>query len=240
MSTLAAAILVAMEKAAPCGRSNWSVEPVPAAECAATSASCPHAKRSSFYGGWVRKEGVAACTARRAQIASRLAHVLDASERPVEEAAEIVGIAINESGLREDVQMGRGRSERIKPTDPQYDDAGGQGRGPANEACLMQVIPSMAKAYGGAEALLGASDEALDRCFRAGLSQLRWARAMCSTKARTRVLPTGAREDVGVLFATISRYGTGTSCLSDNMGKTSRRVKTVKWMTVIIKAELRK
>lgn len=225
-----AALVLAMEKAAPCGRSAWSVEPVPVAECAPDAAACAGAKRSSFYRGWVRKESAATCKVRR----DKMAHALALEARDAIEAGLVLGIAVNESGLREDVMMGRGRSGRTKRTDKQYDDAGGQGRGPSNEACVMQIIPSMAREYGGAEALLGDSEGALRLCFRAGIAQLRYSRAMCSVRHRIRVLPTGEREDVGPLFATISRYGTGHSCTSENDGKTARRVKTVRWMTAVI------
>jgi hypothetical protein len=226
---LAAAILVAMKLAVPCGNSAWSVEPVPAAECAADAKECPGAKRSSFYRGWVRKESATACEARYSKAAHALASELQGSERAVQEAGLVIGIAVNESGLREDVMVGRGRSG--KPSDD-----GGQGRGPANEACLMQIIPSMAKGYGGADTLVGDSPEALRRCFRAALDQLRWARGMCPRKSRL----VGPGVDVGIMFATIARYGTGLSCISANVGKTARREKTALWMTAVIDREMRK
>jgi hypothetical protein len=240
MSLLAAAILVAMERAVPPGRSAFSVEPVPAAECAPAAASCPNARRSHFYGGWVRQESAETGRHRYSAKAHALALELADSKRPIEEAGLVLGIEVNESGLREDVQMGRGRSGHTKPTDRQFDDAGGQGRGPANEACGMQILPSMATPYGGPTALLGWSPEALRNCYRAALDQLRHARAMCAPKMRTRLLPTGAREDVGPLFATVSMYGVGNSCTSSNAGKTERRVNTVRWVTAVIEHEMRK
>lgn len=219
--TLAEAILVAMELAVPVGRSAWSVEPVPVTECAPEATACPGAKRSSFYGGWVRKESAEAGRARYAKLAAALA----AEAKSPEEAALAVGVAVNESGLREDVMMGRGRSG--KPSDD-----GGQGRGPGNEACVMQILPSMAKAFGGPQALLGDSDEALRRCFRAGLEQLRWARSMCPLRLRG--------PHISPLWATVARYGTGHSCTSPNQGKTARRVRTAEWMTVVIRQQMAK
>lgn len=217
--TLADAILYAMLKAAPVGRSAWSVEPVPSAECAADATACPGAKRSSFYGGWVRKESAEAGLARYRKLAAALA----AEAKDAQEAALALGVAVNESGLREDVMVGRGRSG--KPSDD-----GGQGRGPSNEACVMQILPSMARRHGGPEALLGDSEEALRLCFRAGLEQLRWARVSCPLRLRG--------PSISPLWAQIARYGTGYSCTSSNQGKTVRRVRTVEWLTVVIQRQM--
>ncbi len=232
---LAEAILIAMEKAAPPGKSGWSSERVPVAECAPEARSCPNAKRSSFYGGvWVRRESAPAARVRYKHIATRLALALEGSPDPAGEAGQVIGVMVNESGLREDIQMGRGRSGHTKPTDKQYDDVGGQGRGPSNEACLMQILPSMAAPYGGPEALLGDTDDALDRCLTAGLEQLRYGARMCPRDKR-RV------GDIYVsgLYATISRYGTGSSCTSPNDGKTEKRVQTIGWVTVVIRQALK-
>lgn len=239
MSALAAAIVVAMTKASPPGKSGWSVEPVPVAECSPAAPECPHAKRSTFYGGWVRRETAATARARYARMADALALELADSPDPAGEAGLVVGVAVNESGLREDVEFGRGRNVnglgkngRAVRRDNQ-DDAGGQGRGPSGEVCVMQILPSMARKYGGTEALVGDSENALRRCFRAGIAQLRFARAMCTTKKRS----FGGR-DVGRLYATVARYGTGFSCTSSNDGKTERRVKTAEWVTIVIRNEL--
>jgi hypothetical protein len=224
--SLEAAILVAMQKAAPCGKSAWSVEPVPVTECAPDAASCSGARRSKHYGGWVRQQGSAACTEQRKVAARVLASELSASPQPVLWAGLTLGVAVNESGLREDVLTGRGKNG--KPSDD-----GGQGRGPSGEVCWMQVLPSMAKQFGGAEALVGADEESLRRCFRAGIYQLRWARSACSRSQRML-----GNFDVGPAWATIARYGTGHSCTSANSGKTERRVRTAEWMTVVIQQEL--
>jgi hypothetical protein len=236
---LAAAILIAMKLAVPCGNSAWSVEPVPVAECTADAKKCPGAKRSSFYRGWVRKESAATCEARYAKQARSLASELQGSERAIQEAGLVVGIAVNEGALREDVQFGRGRSGHVKRSDKQHDDAGGQGRGPGNEACWMQILPSMSRSYGGPEALLADTEEARRLCFRAALDQLRAARLSCSSvKKRTRPTPLGP-EVVSPLYAVVSAYGIG-SCASSNQGKTERRVNTILWVTAVIEREMRK
>lgn len=245
LSPLEAAILVALKIAAPPGKAAWtlekeafSVEPVPASECSFYADACPGARRSSFYGAWVRRESKETGEARYAEQARALALELEGSPNAAAEAALVVAIAVNESGLREDVQFGRGRSQRFKGQ-KQHDGAGGFGRGPGNEACWMQILPSMAEAYGGPEALLEDSEEARRRCFRAALAQLRHARAICSSeKKRTRPTPVGT-ETVSRLYATVSLYGTGTSCASSNAGKTEARVKTYGWVRYVIDRELR-
>lgn len=237
---LAEAILVAMEKAAPPGNSGWSVEHVPITECAAErSSSCTRARWSSFYGGWVRRESKETGRERYRKAADALALELEGSGDPAGEAGRVIGVAVNESGLREDIQFGRGRSGRTRKTDKQFDDAGGQGRGPSNEACLMQILPSMAGPFGGTEALLGDSEDALRRCFRAGLAQLRYGRTKCPAAKRIYRGPAGPIT-VSELYATISRYGTGSSCTSSNLGKTEKRERTVQWVTVVIRDALRR
>jgi hypothetical protein len=229
VTPLESAILVAMNLAVPCGKSAWSVEPVPVAECAPDATKCQGARRSSFHGGWVRQQGAEACEAQRKVAARALTAELIGSPQPPLWAGLVLGVAVNESGLREDVLNGRGMNG--KPADD-----GGQGRGPSGEVCWMQILPSMAKRMGYApESLLGESEEALRRCFRAGLFQLRWARSACSRKRRTL-----GGFDVGPAWATIAMYGTGKSCVSNNDGKTERRVRTSEWMTVIIDREIRK
>lgn len=243
-----------MLKAAPPGRAGFtltkeafSVEPVPAAECAPSTPSCPNARRSSFYGTWVRKESEESGAARYRIMATELGleveHSLKAEgtrwgtgdDARAFLAGIALGIQVNESGQREDVVMGRGRSGRVKPTDKQYDDAGGQGRGPSNEACVMQILPRMAAAYGGSEALLGLSHEALSRCYRAGLDQITYSARMCSLEKRRFGDRTVTR-----LYATVSRYGNGFSCTSSNGGKTEARVESASWMIAELRRLLRK
>jgi hypothetical protein len=202
------------------GESHFSVEPVP--ECAGAVA-CEGARWSSFYETWVRQESIATAKARYAVIGEAMSHEVtralcrDSQERPVDGCTPLPGakrwmwadlagftsaIAIMESGLREDVQVGRGRAG--KP-----DDAGGQGRGPANERCAMQIHPREIDS----DALLGTDLEANRRCFRAGIQRIVHARRWCAWRA----------PKVDWMFATASLYGTGTSCVSSNEGKTGKR-----------------
>lgn len=228
---LAEALLIAMEKLAPPGNSVFSVEVVAATECPHRQMKCPDAHWSSFYNAWVRKESKKAAHARYRHMAERLAHVLEGSKDPVGEAGRVLGFSINESGFREDVEFGRVSTK-------QEEKLGllGAGRGPSGEVCVMQILPSMAKKYGTPESFLGDSDEALDRCFQAGLDQIRYADRMCASERSRKIGPM----TMGKLFAVASRYGTGVSCTSGNHGKTQRRVNTVEWVTVLIRSTLPK
>jgi hypothetical protein len=142
--------------------------------------------------------------------------------------AAATAAAIPESGLREDVQMGRGAAK--KPSDD-----GGRGRGPSLEVCFLQLHPREAwrhmdvdpvltpRAKSGdrsaqnelAERLLGDSPEAMRHCFRAGMRALLVSREHCSWAA--------PKEDWD--YAMYSMYGTGASCVSGNNGKTMKRVR---------------
>lgn len=97
--------------------------------------------------------------------------------------------AIWESGLREDIQFGYAPN----------------GRGPDNEACLAQIMPSEIAQFAGwlpreerervyksgkaaehealAQALLGDSPEALDRCFSVAMRALSRSRRSCARQA---------------------------------------------------------
>lgn len=118
-------------------------------------------------------------------------------------AFAIATTAYWESGLREDVQFG-------------YPPAG---RGPANEACLIQVMPDQAPRFAGwlpkaersrvrkpdeleafAQTLLGDSPAALERCLEIGGRALARARSSCRGK--------GLAWDTAMW----SQYGTGKSC----------------------------
>ena len=237
---LADAILAVMLKAVPPGRGGftltrqaYSVELVPTDLCAPEAAECAGARHSKFYGTWVRQESAETGRARYQKMAGRLALLLAESSSPALEAGRVIGVSVNESGLREDVEFGRGRSGRVKPTQAQYDDAGGEGRGPGNEACVMQILPSMAQKFGGPEALLGDSDGAIDRCFSAGLEQLRHGEQMCRSVAKRQVrLPDGSHVTKSLTYAMVSYFGTGSSCTSSNLGKSEARVQTITWVTV--------
>jgi hypothetical protein len=127
---------------------------------------------------------------------------------PVTLAAMSLSVAIPESGLREDVQTGRGRAG--KP-----DDAGGQGRGPSNEACIAQIHPERLRHYGlTADQVLGREPERLKACLRVQMQMLVQARAYCAWRAKTTPWE----------WATVAMYGSGNSCTTSNHGKTSVRV----------------
>jgi hypothetical protein len=81
--------------------------------------------------------------------------------------------------------VGRGWSGR--PSDD-----GGEGRGPANEACVMQIHPKM----GGNEKLLGLDDESVARCFTRALEMIDDSERHCG-RSFERI---------------VSYYATGTYC----------------------------
>jgi len=206
-----------------------------ATECV-QQAECPNARWSSFYGTWVRRESRATAEQRYARIvdaavtAANELLCVDESGRRVENCTPYTGVsvklknpprwkrdelatmgaafAIIESGLREDVQVGRGFAK--KPSDD-----GGRGRGPGKEACLLQIHPKVYRRFtdGPLEALMGHEREALLECFRTGMRMIINARAVCSVRAR------GVPWD----WATAAMYTTGHSCTAGNQGKTAAR-----------------
>jgi hypothetical protein len=114
-------------------------------------------------------------------------------------------VALWESGLREDIEIG----------------APPAGRGPAKETCLAQIMPSQVQGSASwlskterqralkpaeqeelAKTLLGTAPEALDRCFEVSMRILSRARATCSGK--------GVAWDYGMFSA----YGSGSKCTS--------------------------
>lgn len=112
-------------------------------------------------------------------------------------------VAIHESGLREDVQTGRGRSGH--PSDD-----GGEGRGPGNEACLLQIHPTIAARFVDEdeagedvmESLLGLDRNSVRRCLRTGMRMLIHSRAYCAWKS----------PGIKWSWATFSLYGSGQTC----------------------------
>ncbi len=138
------------------------------------------------------------------------------------------GLIIPESGLREDVQVGRGSAKKPSPD-------GGRGRGPSLEVCFAQLHPRYAYRYSDrdpeltpraeagsksakfdlAERLLGTSPEAVGHCLRAGMRTLIASDAYC----------TWAAPKTDWDFGMYSLYGTGTTCVSANQGKTMVRVR---------------
>lgn len=225
--------LVVAETVFP-GRTGFSVEV--ATDCAPSAETCEGAKRSSFYGAWVRQES-AATAAKRHALAME---VLDETAREVlcldaegnrtckpskaqlrwkldELDAYGAAVAIQESGLREDVMVGRGFARKCPKGGPASipgkcgpSDDGGMGRGPGGERCFMQIHPSVLND----DRLLGADREALRACFKQGLTMLVHARNYCAWEAP--LLPWD--------YATVSLYGTGYSCRQSNLGKTEKRV----------------
>lgn len=252
---------LALENRTP-GVSPYSVEL--ARECAPSAKKCARARHSSFYDMWVRQESVASGKARYSivveglerALASLTCRRLDGSKiqhcepddtldlriwkpwGPKSLIAAVLGVAILESGLREDVQMGRGRSGHTNRTFRQFDDALGEGRGPANEACFTQQNPRSAWRFvsakdGGVDqdtldlaargnraareavvvSLLGPSAEQIERCWKAGLRNLANARWHCSW----------ASPKIPWSYGMMSYYVSGTTCGSPNSGKTRAR-----------------
>lgn len=217
-TTILMALLVTQ---APPGRTSFSVEPV--AECAGKTA-CEGAKWSSFYQTWVRQESAETATKRYDVIVEALttetteALCRDATGAKVEGCTPLQGanlwswwglvlttaaVAIQESGLREDVQVGRGSAKKAS-------DDGGKGRGPGGERGLTQIHPTVRND----DALLGTSLEATREQFRQGIKMLVHARRYCAWKS----------PKTEAIWATVSLYGTGSSCTAPNFGKTAKRV----------------
>lgn len=239
-------------KQVPPGATSFSVEP--AAECAGLT-ECQGAKWSPFYDTWVRQESVETARVRYRVISDQLQEQAEALtcvsvdgvviDRCVPFTgvlrkdgtrrwgarrlmAATTGVIIPESGLREDVQVGRGSAKKRS-------EDGGQGRGPSLEVCLAQIHPRYAyraadydpeltpRAEAGsasakqalAERLLGSSPEAVGHCLRAGMRTLISSRAHCSWAAPK------TEWDFGMY----SLYGTGATCVSGNQGKTMVRVR---------------
>jgi len=242
MSPLATAVLALAIANAPPGRSPYSFEVL--AECGTDpeTASCPlepvcaddapacrPPKWSAARGGWVRMETRASAIRRYATIAHALS---DTAERLMkcdrESSCEPVGwggdartlalstlaVALHESGLREDVQFGH----------PPL------GRGPAGEACLVQLGLAHAPRYATwltpserdsaasskrkreafARTLLADSPAALGRCFEVGMRMLARSRSACG-KA-------GVAWDYGMF----SMYGSGRTCKLPGVGESRR------------------
>lgn len=247
------------------GQTSFSVEP--AADCAPVrEVPCEGARWSDFYGTWVRNES-RETAAKRYELASQTlvatarellciagdgtklegcvpypGVVAGKRRRWDVTSLSALGAAVAqlESGYREDVMVGRGWAKK-----PSQD--GGRGRGPSGEACYMQIHPAIAwrfadadleltaRAKAGdreareavAQTLLGGDEGSLTRCWRAGLRMLIHSRAYCAWAA--------PKTDWD--FATVSMFGTGTSCSSGNSGKTMARVRTFRGMVAEARAK---
>jgi hypothetical protein len=214
MSSLAELLLALALRSAPPGRSPYSFEVLPECGndpevatcelrpvCEHAGPLCAPPRFSKQRGGWARVESVEAAVRRYAHVAVALARAaeqlgdcktLDRVACPEhrwpgstrELALSGLAVALHESGLREDVQYGRGPL----------------GRGPDGEVCLVQVsvdeVPKYATWIDDAErerltadrqaredlarTLLGGARAPLERCFDVGLRMLIRARAACS------------------------------------------------------------
>jgi hypothetical protein len=167
-----------METTVPPGGTAFSV--APAAFCHGME-SCEGAKWSTFYQTWVRQETVSDSEERyRSVLAPALERAiegvlcirLDMSRiegclpdpvaldkktkkllfGPRTAVAAVLALDTYESGLREDVQVGRGFAKKCPRGGPESiagvcgpSDDGGMGRGPANECGLGQQHPNSAR-----------------------------------------------------------------------------------------------
>jgi len=249
-------------------------ELVPVCEPAA-SPLCAPPRWSTFYGAWVRVETKEHAAERLTEATDALAKAsmkllcIDAegNHQPAEECQPIkwgynsyskknrgtlrelalsgLTAMIMESSGREDVEVGRGRYK--KPVD------GGLGRGPSNEGCFIQVLPSEAWRYspwltpeektaaekglpGAREAalqkLIGSDPNALERCMEVGLRMLATARNYCDNFEWAERKKYGAAnsDPLQVYWwasGMFSVYGVGPSggCYASNGGKTTKRVR---------------
>ncbi len=254
-------LLATLIQQVPPGETKFSLEP--ATDCAAEAATCPGAIRSD--GGWARRETAEHAKERYARISEALVDAaaellcVDASGKRLdgckpaddvqlrgkrrwtltELAMTTAAAMVYESGLREDVMNGRGRAKK-----PSAD--GGEGRGPGNEACLLQIHPTIgwrfAEVDGGLRAraergepgareevlqgLLGGEPAQLRACFQTGMRMLIRARAHCEWYDQYGLLgrgKPGKPSQYHWTFLTFSMYGTGQSCYSPNGSKTSFR-----------------
>lgn len=274
MQTIQALLLQVLLTQVPPGTSAFSVSPdaCKADACDVATCTAPNQCKvpyySRFYQAYVHQETLDEATERYRTIAEAAVDAVtiercktfdntptgDCSPNPqmkvmrgfVGALASIFGAAINESGLREDVQVGRGKSRHP-------DDAGGQGRGPGGEACLMQVHPDIAWRFvpdltdderlqasktpqsreAVARTLLGKDRESLVTCFRTGLRMLAHAASSCAGEDRrdAEIARRAGRKHepfANLEWGMFSMYGTGRTCRSFNGGKTTTRVTTAR------------
>ncbi|HLV21784.1 MAG TPA: hypothetical protein VKZ49_12905 [Polyangiaceae bacterium] len=239
MNPLTKALLALAITHAPPARSPFSLEPMPACGsdpaaptcelepvCAEPNLSCRPPHYSKALKTWVRYESRESAVRRYAEIAEAIATTAGSLMKCKDESCEqltwpggtrtlalaTLTVALHESGLREDVQIGRTR-------------------GSAGEACLVQVMPEQAPYYASwlpepereltakdpklreqfAQTLVGRSPEALSRCFEVGMRMLARARLACGSHPK------------GWQWGTFSMYGTGNHCSSPQVGATRSR-----------------
>jgi hypothetical protein len=240
-------LALAVDQAHP-GHSPYSLELVPecgtdakVATCSLTPScndpgpQCRPPRWSAQRHGWVKMESRATALRRFAGIAESIATTASelascktaAGDRlagctPVDWAGDertlalaALTVALHESGLREDVEFGR----------PPL------GRGPAGEACLMQIAPDQAPRAASwigpqerqqiaksprqrelfMQTLLGDSQASLGHCFEIGMRMLARARRSCEAS--------GQSWEYGMF----SMYGGGKSCKVERVGRTRSR-----------------
>ena len=271
--TVATAWLIALvELMVPPGNTAFSVHP--AEDCRGADV-CEGGKWSTFYQTWVRQETAdegreryrtVILPALESTIEKLLCMRLDQSRvegctvdpdaldrktkkqamGPLTAASAMLGVIVNESGLREDVQVGRGFAKACPKGSPEAiagvcgpSDDGGRGRGPANECGLGQHHPQYAwmvasipeelriRARAGDKAargevcqtLMGTDRASVERSMEATLRQLLRSKQHCSWALRQSKIP------VAWDYAMFSLYGIN-SCTSSNHGKTEKRVGT--------------
>jgi hypothetical protein len=229
-------LLKALLIIAPPGNTKFSVAPD---DC--RSDECDGKTYSTFYGQHVHQETADEGKARYVPIvdamvlAAELELCRDAEGNDLDDCtrnpkskgwklkeliAVAAGLAVAESGMREDVENGRGRAKHP-------DDAGGEGRGPAGEACFMQIHPRSVAAFvpdgdGSPESLIGFDQEHLVRCFRTGMRMLIHARAHCNWYMAP-MLKVNPQYQYDQYYGMFSMYGSGQSCMYGNGVKTSYR-----------------
>lgn len=256
------ALLAVLLKIVQVGGPGFSVEV--AKECSSQVQTCVGARKSSFYGTWVKQESLSTAEARVEKIVG--ASVEAAKEllcvdqgpgcvpypgtvskdgdrlwTPFLLSNAAFAASVYESGLREDVMVGRGWAKKKS-------DDGGKGRGPGMEACLMQIHPTVVQRFAdippeiaadlkkkkrGAneelmQTLLG--EENLKNCFKTGMRMLLRADTACQWQYRKKK-HTEKRD-----FAMYSMYGTGNSCSSANANKTMLRTRLFRKLTSEVRA----
>jgi hypothetical protein len=218
-------LLLTLSTVAPPGYSKYSVSPI---QCNADE--CEQYKWSSFYNSYTEKETRENGLIRYSVIVgsiidtSQIKLCLDDNLNTISDCkrsdayksikfVDLVSLTsaamIAESGMREDIEMGRGTAMK------QSDD-GGRGLGADGEVCLLQILPAvLAKKNIEPASLLGDSQESLGLCFSTGMDMLVRSKGFCSN------VKSDLERDW--VFETFSLYGTGNTCFSANNGKTPYR-----------------
>lgn len=257
------ALLAVLLNTVQVGGPGFSVEV--AKECPAQATTCAGARKSSFYKTWVKQESLSTAEARVEKIVDAsieaAKEVLCIDQKPgcvpypgavtkdgkrtwtpflLSNAA--FAASVYESGLREDVMVGRGWAKKAS-------DDGGKGRGPGMEGCLMQIHPTVVQLFADIptelvadlkkkkrgtneqlmQTLLG--EQNLKNCFKTGMRMLLRADHACQWQ-RGKKKHSEKRD-----FAMYSMYGTGSSCSSSNHNRTMLRAKLFRKLTSEVRAE---